>query len=122
MNTIELIEYLQTQKEDINWVCKKKETKAGRTLWQNNFFYWLFWEIEKQTPFSSEIIKQYILSRVFWKKEVLWELINNKTQTSKLDKKEAGDLINWVKEFCQEHTINIKYTSSEFESLINSYN
>ena len=121
-NKEKIIEYVSKWKEEQIFICEKKETKAWRTLWQNNFFYWLFSDIEKQTPFSSEIIKQYILSSVFWKKEVYWELVNNKTETSKLTTKEAADLINWIIIFCEENTIRIKYTSREAQSLYNSFN
>lgn len=121
MNTLETINYLQTQKEETEWVLEKKNTKKGRTLWQNSFFYWLFNSIEKQSPFSTEVIKQYILWRVFWKKEVYWDLVNNKTQTSKLEKKEADDLINWLIIFCEENWLEIKYTNRDFENLLNTY-
>lgn len=103
------------------YICCKIESKEGRTTYQNNFFYGLFSCIEKQSPFSAETIKQYILSRVFWKKEVYWELVNNKTQTSKLTKKEAMDLITWIIDFCTEHTIEMKYYSRELQSLQDTY-
>ena len=73
-----MVEFLDkcSDEETIHCYFSKKETKKIRTLSQNNFWYWLFWEIEKQTPFSSEVIKQYILSRVFWKQRVFWDIIN----------------------------------------------
>jgi len=121
-NKNQITEYVFKGKEEQIYICYKKESKSWRTLGQNNFFYWLFSDIEKQSPFSSETIKQYILSRVFWKKEVYWELVNNKTQTSKLTTKEAADLINWIIIFCEENTLRMRYTSAEARSLYNSFN
>lgn len=119
-----VMDYLdkQPEEQEIIVFISKKEKKEMRTLYQNNMFYGIFWEIEKQSPFSSETIKQYLLGRTFWKKEVFWELVNNKTQTSKLTKKEAIEFINSIIQFCEEHTLHIKYTSNDFNSLINSYN
>lgn len=121
-NAIEVMNYLDKWKEGQIFVCAKYDTKEGRTLYQNNFFYWLFSDIEKQSPFSLETIKQYILWRVFWKKEVYWELVNNRTHTSKLTKKEAIELINWIIAFCEEHTLKMSYYSSDLKSLEESYN
>ena len=119
-NKEKILSYLEKDKWEV-YIIDKKESKPWRTRQQNNFFYWLFGSIEKQTPFSSEVIKQYILSRVFWKKEVYWELINNKTHTSELTKKEAWDLINWIMNFCIENSLEMKYTSKELESLYLTY-
>lgn len=116
-------EYLERQKEtqEIIVLISNKETKEMRTLQQNNMYYWIFWEIEKQSPYSSETIKQYLLGRAFGKREVFWELENNQTQTSKLTKSEAREFIDAIIWFCEEHTLHIKYTSRDFESLINTY-
>jgi hypothetical protein len=116
-----IIDYLNKWKDWQEYICCKVESKEGRTKYQNSFFYWLFSSIEKQAPFSSEVIKQYILSRVFWKQEVYWELVNIKTQTSKLTKREAMDLINWIIDFCIENWIEMRYTSRELQSLQETY-
>lgn len=118
----EVCEYLEKQWEkDIIVFISNKMTKEMKSRFQEQFYYWMFWEIEKQTPFSAETIKQYLLWRVFWKKEVFWELINNKTKTSEFSKKEAREFIESILVFMKEHSLNCKYTSRELESLYNSY-
>ena len=116
-----LSEKLDDNKE-YHLVYSDKETKELKSRYQEQFYYWLFWDIEKQTPFSADTIKQYILWRVFWKELVFWELINRKTKTSKLLKSEAWDLINWIQTFCIENSINMKYTSRDLKSLYLTYN
>ena len=118
----EIIEQLQelNKEQEYDFVYSKKETKEIRTLRMNNFWYWLFSDIEKQTPFSLFTIKHYILWRVFGKQECYWELVNNKTETSKLTKKEWWDLISWIQTFCFENWIIMKYISKEEQSLFNS--
>ena len=118
----EVCEYLEKQGEkEIIVFISNKETKEMKSRYQEQFYYWMFNEIEKQTDFSSDTIKQYLLWRVFWKKEVFWELVNNKTKTSKLTLKEAREFIESILIFIKEHTLNCKYTSRELESLYNSY-
>lgn len=118
----EVCEYLEKQwDKDIIVFISNKETKEMKSRYQEQFYYWMFWEIEKQTPFSADTIKQYLLSRAFWKKEVFWELVNNKTKTSDFTKKEAQEFIEKVIIFIQENTLECKYTSRELESLYNSY-
>ena len=109
-------------KDNQVYICAKEESKEGRTLQQNDFYYWIFSEIEKQTPFSQETIKQYLLWRAFWEKEVYWKIVNNKTKTSKFTKKEAQEFITAILDFCTEHTLHIKYSSREEQSLFNTYN
>lgn len=84
-------------------------------------YYGLFWELEKQTPFSSETIKQYLLGRTFGKKEVFWELVNNKTKTSELTRQEAKEYIESIMTFCEENTLHYKYTSRDFSNLLETY-
>lgn len=118
----EVCEYLEKQwDKDIIVFISNKMTKEMKSRFQEQFYYWMFWEIEKQTPFSAETIKQYLLWRVFWKKEVFWELVNNKTKTSEFSKKEAQEFIESILVFMKEHSLSCKYTSRELESLYNSY-
>ena len=118
----EVCEYLEKQWDrDIIVFISNKMTKEMKSRYQEQFYYWMFWEIENQTPFSADTIKQYLLSRAFWKKEVFWELVNNKTKTSDFTKKEAQEFIEKVIIFIQENTLECKYISREIESLYNSY-
>lgn len=98
-----------------------KETREIRTLYQNNFWYGIFSEIQKQTDFSAETIKQYLLARVFGKKEVFGELVNIKTKTSELTKKEAQEFLESLLVFIEEHSLSCKYTSRDYQSLLNTY-
>lgn len=118
----EVCEYLEKQwDKDVIVFISNKMTKEMKSRYQETFYYWMFWEIEKQTPYSAETIKQYLLSRTFWKKEVFWQLVNNKIKTSELTKKEAQEFIESILVFIQENTLNCKYTSRELENLYNSY-
>jgi hypothetical protein len=42
VKTKEVIEFLETQSKDVDWVIQKKETKQGRSLAQNRTWYKLF--------------------------------------------------------------------------------
>lgn len=119
----QVCEYLEKQwDKNIVVFISNKETKEMKSRYQETFYYWMFWEIEKETPFSTETIKHYLLWRVFWKKEVFWELVNIKTETSKLTKKEAKEFIESILVFIKENTLNCKYKNRELESLFDSYN
>lgn len=119
----EIFEYFEKNRDkNLIVFISTKETKEMKSRFQEQFYYWMFNEIEKQTDFSADTIKQYLLWRVFWKKEVFWELVNNKTKTSKLTIKEAKEFIESILIFIEEHSLNCKYTSKELESLFNSYN
>ena len=118
------LDYLDTLKEwkEVIILISTRETKEMRTLWQNNFFYWLLTWIAKETQFSSDEIKQYILWEVFWQKEVLGRILNNKTKSSKLSTKEAWSFIRWIQEFCYSNEIKMKYVSREDQALFLTYN
>ena len=118
------LDYLDTLKEwkEVIILISTRETKEMRTLWQNNFFYWLLTWIAKETQFSSDEIKQYILWEVFWQKEVLGRILNNKTKSSKLSTKEAWSFIRWIQEFCYSNDIKMKYVSREDQTLFLTYN
>lgn len=120
----EVCEYLdkQDQEQEVFVFIWKKMTKEMKTRCQEQFYFWIFWEIEKQSPFSMETIKQYLLWRAFGKKEVFGELVNNKTKTSELTKKEAQEFLSAILDFCKEHTLHIKYKSRDEQSLLESYN
>ena len=117
-------EYLEKQPEDKEIIVfiSNKETREMKTRFQEQFYYWMFWEIERQTPYSAETIKHYLLWRVFWKKEVFWEIVNNKTKTSEFTKKEAIEFIEKVIIFMEENSLECKYVSKGTQSLYDSYN
>lgn len=126
MNTIKLIEYLQTQKEDINWVCEKSTTKAGRNLAQNRTFWKIFKGIWDKLWYSKEVVRTNILTALFWTYEVqmFWvtHLIPNKTSTTELDKQEWIQVIDWALEYAKKIDAWIEITSRDIQDLINSYN
>jgi hypothetical protein len=119
-------EYINKGKEEQIYICEKKETKAWRLLTQNRMFKWLFWEISKTLWINARDVQWFFMKALFWVKEIelFWQiqeiaLINS---TTELTKEEAIHLIDKILEFIQAHKINCKYTSREFESLIESYN
>jgi hypothetical protein len=119
----EVCEYLENAwDKEVIVVISNKITKEIKSRYQECFYYWMFWEIEKQTPYSADTIKHYLLWRVFWKKEIFWEIVNIKTKTSDFSRKEAIEFIESIIMFIEENTLTCKYTSRELESLYNSYN
>ena len=117
-------DYLEKQPDnkEITVFIANKETKEMKTRFQEQFYYWMFSEIEKQTPFSAWTIKQYLLWRVFGKKEMFWELVNNKTETSSFTRKEAVEFIESVQMFIEENSLHCKYISRDMQSLYLTYN
>ena len=117
-------DYLKKQPDnkEITVFIANKETKEMKTRSQEQFYYWMFSEIEKQTPFSAWTIKQYLLWRVFGKKEMFWELVNNKTETSSFTRKEAVEFIESVQMFIEENSLHCKYISRDMQSLYLTYN
>ena len=125
MNTLELIEYLQTQKEDIEWVVNKKKTKAWRTLQQNKTYWKIFKGIWDKLWYSKEVVRTNILTALFWTYEVqmFWSthLIPNKSSTTELDKQEAIQLIDGALEYAKKIDAWIEITSREVQDLYNTY-
>ena len=117
-------DYLEKQPDnkEITVFIANKETKEMKTRFQEQFYYWMLSEIEKQTPFSAWTIKQYLLWRVFGKKEMFWELVNNKTETSSFTRKEAVEFIESVQMFIEENSLHCKYISRDMQSLYLTYN
>lgn len=120
-------EYLENlnQNEEIYIWSNKKETKEIRTKKQNNMFYWLFWEIWKHLWYSDYEVKSYFLS-YFWTKEIdfFWEKreVNIINETSKLEKEQAIFFIEIIKAFIEKNNIPCRYSSLDFQNLINTYN
>ena len=122
----QITEYMNKGTPEQIYVCYKKESKAGRLLTQNRMFKWLFWEISKTIWIKARDIQGFFMKWLFGVKEVelFWikqevALINS---TTELTKEEAIYLIDKILEFIQAHKINCKYTSSEIQSLHDSYN
>ena len=121
----EISEYLEARyfdNKEYIVIISEKETKEMKSRYQEQFYYWMFNEIEKQTDFSADTIKQYLLWRVFWKENIFWELVNRKTKTSELSKKEAKEFIESIMIFIEEHSLTCKYQSRELQSLFDTYN
>jgi len=130
-NKLELYEYimnyLENIEEDQELICYiwKKETKEARSVFQNNFFYGLFWEISKHLWYDVQEVKMYLLS-IFWNKKVkLWSKeieIPNISNTSDLTKEQAIFFIDVILKFIQKYKIPCKYTDLDFKNLIETYN
>lgn len=116
----EKFESLNPNKTIVVYIASKF-TKEMKSRYQEQFYYWILNEIAKQTDYSMETIKQYLLGRVFWKKEVFWELVNNKNRTSEFDIKEAREFIESLLIFIKEHSLSCKYQSRDIENLLLTY-
>jgi len=120
-------EYLESLDPNKTYTCyiEEKETKALRTLTQNNMFHWLFWEIAKHLWEHMEDVKQNFMKWLFWvKKTKLWKLeFENaiKPHTSDLTKEESIFLIDNILKFIEKYKVPCKYSSAELKSLYDSY-
>ena len=126
MKTLELIEYLKTQKEETEWIYKKKKTKAGRSLNQNNLFYQLFTDIWNHLWEEKDDVHDMMLWWTFWTHTVkIWRIekeILNEKHTSKLTKEQGIKFIDTMIKFCEKYDIPVTVTSREIKSLYESYN
>ncbi len=126
MKTLELIEYLQTQKEDINWVCEKTKNKSWRTLSQNKAFQKLFTDIWNHLWEDKDDIHDMMLWWVFGTKEVTIGRITKdvliEKHTANLSMEKWTKLIDTILAFCKKYDLPITITSREIQSLYESYN
>lgn len=122
-----LAEYLKDKKEDevFNLLISKKITKEMRSLAQNRTFYKLFTDIWNHLWETSEDVKIYLLSAIFWTKTLtLWKTsieVPLESHTSKLTKEQWKIFIDTILKFCEAKDLPITITSRELESLYLSY-
>lgn len=125
MKTKEVIEFLETQPKDVDWVIQKKETKQGRSLAQNRTWYKLFWAISKHLGYSIQEVKIYMLSWCFWTKTLKMSrekievpVISN---TSDLTKEQWIFFIDTIIAFAKIKNVPVEITSEEVRNLYDSY-
>jgi len=125
MKTKEVIEFLETQSEDIDWVIQKKESKQWRSLAQNRTWYKLFWAISKHLWYNIQEVKIYMLSWCFWtkklkmsKEEIEVPVISN---TSDLTKEQGIFFIDTIIAFAKIKNVPVEITSAEIRNLYDSY-
>lgn len=125
MKTKEVIEFLETQSKDVDWVIQKKETKQGRSLAQNRTWYKLFWAISKHLWYNVQEVKIYMLSWCFWtkklkmsKEEIEVPVISN---TSDLTKEQWIFFIDTIIAFAKIKNVPVEITSEEVRNLYDSY-
>jgi len=125
MKTLQIIEMLEWQDEDIEWIIQKKNTKQGRTLAQNRTFWKIFKGIWDKLWYSKEVVRTNILTALFWTYEVqmFWttHLIANKSSTTELSKEEAIQVIDWALEYAKKINAWIKITPKDIISLYETY-
>ena len=125
MKTLELIDYLKTQKEDTDWVFDKSTTKAGKTRQQEKTYYKLFWAISKHLWYNMQEVKIYMLSGCFWtkklklsKEEMEIPVISN---TSDLTKEQWIFLIDTLIAFAKIKNVPVKIENAEIQNLYATY-
>jgi len=125
MKTLEAIEYLKTQSEEIDWVFDKINTKAGKTRQQEKTYYKLFGAISKHLWYSLDEVKIYVLSGCFWTKKLKMNReeieIPVISRTRDLTKEQWIFLIDTLISFAKIKNVPVKITSAEIDSLYNSY-
>jgi len=125
MKTLQIIEMLEWQDEDIEWIIQKKDTKQGRTLAQNRTWYKLFSAISKHLWYSVQEVKMYMLSWCFWTK--ILKMSKEKmeipviSQTSDLTKEQWIFFIDTILAFVKIKNVPVEITSREINSLYDSY-
>lgn len=126
MKTNELIEFLQKQKHNQEWIIQKTNSKKWRTLAQNKTFWKLFKDVGNHLWESKDDVHDMMLWWVFWTKEVtIWILTKEvliEKHTSKLTKEKGIKFIDTMLAFCKKYNLPITITSREIESLYKSYN
>ena len=125
MKTLQIIEMLEWQDEDIEWIIQKKNTKQGRTLAQNRTWYKLFSAISKHLWYSVQEVKMYMLSWCFWTK--ILKMSKEKmeipviSQTSDLTKEQWIFFIDTILAFVKIKNVPVEITSREINNLYDSY-
>jgi len=125
MKTKELITYLLTQDDDIEWIYEKKKSKPWRSLAQSRTFWKIFKGIWDKLWYSKEVVRTNILTALFWTYEVtmFWSthLIANKSSTATLTKEEWIQVIDWALAYATKIDAWIQITSREIDSLYESF-
>ena len=125
MKTKEVIAFLLTQEDNIEWIYEKKESKAWRSLAQNRTYWKIFKAIWDKLWYKKETVRTNILTALFWTYEcrMFWEihLVPNKTSTTELDKEEAIQVIDWALWYAQKIWAWIEITPREIQDLYNNY-
>ena len=126
MKTKDLIIYLLTQDDDVEWIYEKKKSKPGRSLQQNKTFWKIFKGIGGKLWYSKEVVRTNILTALFWTYEVqmFWSthLIANKSSTATLTKEEWIQVIDWALAYATKIDAWIVITPIEVQSLYDSFN
>jgi hypothetical protein len=125
MKTKELIAFLLTQDDEIEWVYEKKESKLWRSLAQNRTYWKIFKWIWDKLGYKKETVRTNILTALFWTYEckMFWiiHLVPNKTSTTELDREEAIKVIDASLAYAKKIDAWIEITPKEIQDLYNNY-
>lgn len=126
-NKQEILEYLEKQKDaDQDFIIAKKESKEGRTLAQNKYWYKLFSEISKHLWYNVDEVKWYLLAWTFGTKKLKLHRVEIEipviSRTRDLTKEQGIFFIETILKFIKLKNIPIQITNRELDSLYESYN
>lgn len=125
LKTLELIEWLSNQKQDLEWLLFKADTKAARTEAQKRTFELLFWIISKHNWYHRDEIKIFFLTWCFWQKPLkMWTreiMVPIVWSTMWLSKEQWIFLIDTILEYIKIENIWFTLNTKEIQSLYDSF-
>ena len=125
LKTLELIEWLSNQKQDLEWLLFKADTKAAKTEAQKRTFELLFWIISKYHWYHRDEVKIFFLTWCFWQKPLkMWIreiMVPIVWSTMWLSKEQWIFLIDTILEYIKINNIWFTLNTKEIQSLYDSF-
>lgn len=124
-NKQEIIDFLDTQKEDALFFIDKEESRASKTRQQEKTYYKLMTDISKHLWYNVDEVKMYLLSWCFWTKKLKLSKTEIEipviSRTRDFTKEQWIFFIDTLLKFIELKKIPITLTTQDVKNLYDNY-